>query len=82
MAMDRFGLQFTEDAVLGLFGLYDDDRGGSLGYYEFVDNILANEKAPSTAAVSAKVAQRITNKGALSPQLFAATLMLCWSSFA
>lgn len=41
-AMDWFGLQFTEDAVLGLFGLYDDDRGGSLGYYEFVDNIITN----------------------------------------
>lgn len=43
-AMDWFGLQFTEDAVLGLFGLYDDDRGGSLGYYEFVDNIITSNK--------------------------------------
>merc|ERR1711934_855092 len=43
-AMDFFGLQFTEDAVLGLFGLYDDDRGGSLGYYEFVDNIITSNK--------------------------------------
>jgi len=43
-AMDWFGLQFTEDAVLGLFGLYDDDRGGSLGYYEFVDNIISSTK--------------------------------------
>jgi Ca2+-binding EF-hand superfamily protein len=41
-AMDYFGLQFTEEAVLGLFGLYDGDRGGSLGYYEFVDNIITN----------------------------------------
>lgn len=39
-AMDWFGLQFTEDGVLGLFGLYDDDRGGSLGYYEFVENLI------------------------------------------
>jgi len=39
-AMDWFGLQFTEDAVLGLFGLYDEDRGGSLGYYEFVENLI------------------------------------------
>ena len=38
--MDWFGLQFTEDGVLGLFGLYDDDRGGSLGYYEFVENLI------------------------------------------
>jgi len=43
-AMDWFGLQFTEDAVLALFGLYDDDRGGSLGYYEFVDNIISSDK--------------------------------------
>merc|ERR1711934_702919 len=43
-AMDWFGLQFTEDGVLGLFGLYDDDRGGSLGYYEFVDNIITSNK--------------------------------------
>ena len=33
-------MQFTEDAVLGLFGLYDEDRGGSLGYYEFVENLI------------------------------------------
>jgi len=39
-AMDWFGLQFTEDGVLGLFGLYDEDRGGSLGYYEFVENLI------------------------------------------
>lgn len=59
MAMDRFGLQFTEDAVLGLFGLYDDDRGGSLGYYEFVDNILSGDK--SETAVLQQVAQRIAS---------------------
>jgi len=39
-AMDWFGLQFTEEAVLALFGLYDEDRGGSLGYYEFVENLI------------------------------------------
>merc|ERR1711998_266366 len=39
-AMDWFGLQFTEDGVLGLFGLYDEDRGGSLDYYEFVENLI------------------------------------------
>merc|ERR1711871_1005004 len=39
-AMDWFGLQFTEDGVLGLFGLYDEDRGGSLGYYEVVENLI------------------------------------------
>merc|ERR1711988_1319650 len=39
-AMDWFGLQFTEDGVLGLFGLYDEDRGGSPGYYEFVENLI------------------------------------------
>jgi len=26
--------------VLGLFGLYDDDRSGSLEYYEFVEKML------------------------------------------
>jgi Ca2+-binding EF-hand superfamily protein len=39
-AMDWFWLQFTEDGVLALFGLYDEDRGGSLGYYEFVENLI------------------------------------------
>merc|ERR1712144_32095 len=39
-AMDFFGLQFTEDQVLGLFGTYDDDRSGSLEYYEFVEKLL------------------------------------------
>lgn len=48
-AMDWFGLQFTEDGVLGLFGLYDEDRGGSLGYYEFVENLIDgfSKSAPS-----------------------------------
>jgi Ca2+-binding EF-hand superfamily protein len=48
-AMDWFGLQFTEDGVLGLFGLYDEDRGGSLGYYEFVENLIDGfgKSAPS-----------------------------------
>merc|ERR1719399_846250 len=48
-AMDWFGLQFTEDGVLGLFGLYDEDRGGSLGYYEFVENLIDgfNKSQPS-----------------------------------
>lgn len=39
-AMDFFGLQFTADQVLGLFGTYDDDRSGSLEYYEFVEKLL------------------------------------------
>merc|ERR1719506_2844320 len=39
-AMLFFGLTFTEDGVLALFGLYDEDRGGSLGYYEFVENLI------------------------------------------
>merc|ERR1711881_798875 len=47
-AMDWFGLQFTEDAVLGLFGLYDDDRGGSLGWTHH-GILLAASKAVSCA---------------------------------
>ena len=39
-AMDWFGLQFTEDCVMALYGIYDTDRGGSLGYAEFVDQLL------------------------------------------
>jgi len=61
-AMDWFGLQFTEDAVLGLFGLYDDDRGGSLGYYEFVDNIItSNKQKQSGEAFKSKCAALYTD---------------------
>jgi hypothetical protein len=50
-AMDWFGLQFTEDGVLGLFGLYDEDRGGSLGYYEFVENLIDGFGATDTCHI-------------------------------
>jgi len=49
-AMDWFGLQFTEDGVLALFGLYDEDRGGSLGYYEFVENLIDGFGKPAGSA--------------------------------
>jgi len=39
-AMHAFGLEFTEDQVLALFGYYDIDRDGSLSYYEFIDKVL------------------------------------------
>lgn len=39
-AMHAFGLEFTEDQVLALFGYYDSDRDGSLSYYEFIDKVL------------------------------------------
>jgi len=39
-AMHSFGLEFTEDQVLALFGFYDGDRDGGLSYYEFIDKVL------------------------------------------
>merc|ERR1712216_426532 len=39
-AMHAFGLEFTEDQVLALFGFYDVDRDGALSYYEFIDKVL------------------------------------------
>jgi len=55
-AMDWFGLQFTEDGVLALFGLYDEDRGGSLGYYEFVENLIDGfTKSTATGSVKDKL---------------------------
>jgi len=39
-AMHAFGLEFTEDQVLALFGYYDTDRDGGLSYYEFIDKVL------------------------------------------
>jgi len=68
-AMDWFGLQFTEDGVLGLFGLYDEDRGGSLGYYEFVENLIdgfGKSSAPTGAL-----------KDSLSHALASSTRMEC-----
>lgn len=39
-AMHAFGLEFTEDQVLALFGYYDIDRDGALSYYEFIEKVL------------------------------------------
>lgn len=39
-AMHAFGLEFTEDQVLALFGYYDNDRDGALSYYEFIEKVL------------------------------------------
>jgi len=65
-AMDFFGLQFTADQVLGLFGEYDDDCSGSLEYYEFVEKLL-DESGTSGAkgelkAMLSKVVPIPTNK--------------------
>lgn len=42
-AMHAFGLEFTEDQVLALFGFYDVDRDGGLSYYEFIDKVLESD---------------------------------------
>jgi len=39
-AMHAFGLEFTEDQVMALFGYYDNDRDGCLSYYEFIEKVL------------------------------------------
>jgi len=41
-AMHAFGLEFTEDQVMALFGFYDIDRDGGLSYYEFIDKVLGD----------------------------------------
>lgn len=41
-AMHAFGLEFTEDQVMALFGYYDVDRDGGLSYYEFIDKVLGD----------------------------------------
>lgn len=41
-AMHAFGLEFTEDQVMALFGYYDVDRDGALSYYEFIDKVLGS----------------------------------------
>lgn len=39
-AMEWMGLQFTERQVIALFGACDDDGGGSLDYFEFIEKVL------------------------------------------
>lgn len=39
-AMHAFGLEFTEDQVMAMFGYYDVDRDGALSYYEFIEKVL------------------------------------------
>merc|ERR1712028_278522 len=39
-AMEFMGLQFTERQVIALFGMCDDDGGGALDYYEFIEKVL------------------------------------------
>merc|ERR1712216_272939 len=41
-AMHAFGLEFTEDQVMALFGHYNIDRDGALSYYEFIDKVLGS----------------------------------------
>lgn len=41
-AMHAFGLEFTEDQVMALFGYYDVDCDGALSYYEFIDKVLGD----------------------------------------
>ena len=63
-AMRSFGLEFTEDQVLALFGYYDVDCDGALSYYEFVDKVLesgfgldadAPEKPPQLVQLAAVI---------------------------
>jgi len=57
-AMHSFGLEFTEDQVLALYGYYDTDRDGGLSYYEFIEKVMdsgfGNEdpNAPKAQSVS------------------------------
>jgi len=39
-AMEWMGLQFTELQVIALFGMCDDDGGGVLDYFEFIEKVL------------------------------------------
>jgi len=59
-AMHAFGLEFTEDQVLALFGYYDTDRDGSLSYYEFIDKVLESgfglDTGPKPAPVMVQLA--------------------------
>jgi Ca2+-binding EF-hand superfamily protein len=41
-AMHAFGLEFTEDQVMAMFGYYDIDRDCGLSYYEFLDKVLGD----------------------------------------
>jgi len=68
-AMDWFGLQFTEDGVLGLFGLYDEDRGGSLGYYEFVENLIDGFGKSSPNNVKAHLATALEHTAYTPPKV-------------
>jgi len=42
-AMEYFGLTFTDDEVLALFGTCDESNDGSLDYYEFIDKVLEKD---------------------------------------
>ena len=39
-AMAWMGLQFTQQQVIALFGMCDEDGGGSIDYFEFIEKVL------------------------------------------
>jgi len=60
-AMHAFGLEFTEDQVLALYGYYDVDRDGGLSYYEFIEKVMdsgfGNETGHEKMTISALPAE-------------------------
>jgi len=46
-ALEVFGLQFTEDQVMALFGCYDKGRRGTIGYYKWMQNVSAGKHCTS-----------------------------------
>jgi len=74
-AMRAFGLEFTEEQVLALFGYYDVDRDGGLSYYEFIDKVLdsgfgneiSGEKQILATVMIPKEEQEIEMKSTLTP---------------
>jgi len=75
-AMHAFGLEFTEDQVLALFGFYDVDRDGGLSYYEFIDKVLESgfgldDGGPKKAPIMVQLA----NIGDLVPDVKMSTVL-------
>jgi len=58
-AMEWMGLQFTERQVLALFGACDDDGGGSLDYFEFIEKVLDGIACRPQSAAKRKVPKQV-----------------------
>jgi len=41
-----FQLDFTDAQIVALFAVYDDDLGGSISYYEFIQKVMADRFNP------------------------------------